>query len=525
MTSKKARAKRGNFSLEAVKGRLRLIAPAKYSPTGMQKRISLEMDDTPENRGEAEKIIKRIHAYIEIGNYEPEKLHEYILGKSEKIAKTPSSIPAKVLSLDELWSLYVAHKSKNWAQTSIGAVIMTVGSHINKLTTKKLSDALKIESELSHLSCSTQYRVLTYISACCNWAVHSQLISHNPFWAIVNGLKPPNSDYDPDPFTREEMERIIKAYEEHPRYSYLAPLVIFLFLTGCRTGEGVALRWKNVTEKYIYFRESLSLVRGKHICKEGTKTEAERVFPRINPRLNQLLEQLKPEKVNPDDFVFQTPRGGHISRKIFSYSWYGGKKNKYFYQGIVSKLASKTQAQGGIDHYRCPYSTRHTFITLALETMAAKKLLTPSDVSQLAKYVGNSSTMIYEHYLGRSSNEQLVNIDIDDYSRLPQTSVDGSPSDNELLRQLAQANQRIAELTELVQTLTLSQKLPAPVEPTSKPQLPSSSSEETEPSPKTNKKAVSQKLPKTEPSEPEFEQLALFAFLEEIVNSGDEIEQ
>jgi integrase len=526
MSTKKARAKNGNLSWESVKKRLRLIVPAPYSPNGRQKRISLRRDDTPENRGEAEKIITRIHLDIEDGEYNPEKLHEYIFRKPKKIAKTPPSISVKEPSLDELWSRYVAHKSKNWAQTSIQIIGKRIGSHINKLTTKKLSDALQIESELSHLSYSVKYKVLTYISACCKWAVNSQLISHNPFLVIVDGLKPPKSAHDPDPFTREEMERIIVAYEKHPRYSYLAPFVKFLFFTGCRTGEGVALQWKNVTDKYIYFRASISSVGAKHIYREGTKTEACREFPRVNQNLNKLLEQLKPEKVNPDDFVFQEPTGGHILYSAFYVSWFGNKRKKKFYKGIVSTLESKTEAEGGIDHYRSPYSTRHTFITLALETMAAKRLLTPSDVSQLAKYVGNSPTMIYEHYLGRSGNEQLVNIDIDGTgSPPPQTSVDGSPNNNELGRQLAVANQAIAEQTEQQQTSALSQKLPTPVEPTSNPESPSSSPEETVSSLKANKKDVSRKSLKTEPSEPEFKQLALLGILEGMVNSGNGIEE
>ncbi len=514
-----SKAKRGHFGCEEFKGWLRLTVPAKHSPTGSQKRISLQMDDTPENRAEAQRIIKRIHAHIEIGDYDPEKLHEYIFGKPEKTAKTPQSTPTKEPSLDELWSRYVAQKSKNWSQTYIASSISTVGSHINKLTTKRLSDALQIEFELSHLSSSSRYRVLTFISACCNWAVHSQIILHNPFWAIVDGLKPPNSDHDPDPFTRKEMERIIEAFKNHPRYSYLAPLVAFLFLTGCRTGEAVGLRWKNVTDKYIIFCQSISMARGKHIYREGTKTVPRREFPRINPRLNQLLEQLKPENVNPDDFVFQNPSGGHINRNNFYYSWHGGKDKEYFSKGIVSKLASKTEEEGGIDHYRCPYSTRHTFITLSLETMAEKKFLGPSEISQLAKYVGNSAAMIYKHYLGRSGNEELVNIDID--SPPPQTSENGQPSVDELLAQLAVANQRIAELSER-QTLTPSVHEPAPVEPISMPKPPSSEPSETVPSLKANKKIGSRRKSKTEPSDPRFEQLALLEVLTQMVNPDGE---
>jgi integrase len=445
MSTKKRRATRGSFSWETVTGRLRLVVPAKYSPTGKQKRIALQMNDTLENRGEADKIIKRIHAHIrDIEDYDPQKLDEYIWGKPEETANKPPPPQAEEPQLHELWELYVLHKSLNWAPTTLESVIKVVGSHIARLTTKKLSDALQIHSELSHLSYPARYRTLCRISACCKWAVQSQLISHNPFWVIVDGLKPPNTDTNPDPFTWKEMKRIIEAYETHHGYSYFAPFVRFLFLTGCRTGEAVALRWKNVTEKSIIFCENIAVARGKHIYSNSTKTGKNREFPRNeNSALDKLLKQLKSETVNPDDFVFQQPGGGHINRNLFYHSWHGEKSKKRgrFYQGIVSKLASKTEAEGGIDHYRCPYSTRHTFITLALESMAKKKNLSPGDISQLAKYVGNSLAMIYEHYLGRSGNEELVNLDFDSPS--PQAPEDGKPSQDELLAQLAAANQRI----------------------------------------------------------------------------------
>jgi hypothetical protein len=338
---------------------------------------------------------------------------------------------------------------------------------------------------------------------------------------IVDGLKSPNTDTNPDPFTREEMNRIIEAYETHHGYSYFAPFVRFLFLTGCRTGEAVALRWKNVTEKFIIFCENIAVVRGKHIYLNSTKTGKDREFPRNKDSdLDKLLKQLKPETVNPDDFVFQQPGGGHINRRIFSYSWYGSKskyKNRsHFFPGIVSKLASKTEAEGGIDHYRCPYSTRHTFITLALEK---NKSISHSDISQLAKYVGNSPPMIYGHYLGRSGNEELVNLDFDSPS--PQAPEDGKPSLDELRAQLATANQHINGLTSLVQTLTSSQKLPAPVEPDSEPELPVPTPSQTAPPAPTQPKGKPASQNRR-PTKKEYEQFPLFALLEEMVNPKEE---
>jgi hypothetical protein len=150
-----------------------------------------------------------------------------------------------------------------------------------------------------------------------------------------------------------------------------------------------------------------------------------------------------------------------------------------------------------------------------------EKPISHSDISQLARYVGNSPAMIFEHYLGRSGNEKLVNTEFDSPS--PQASEDGKPSLDELRAQLATANQRINELTSLVQTLTSSQKLPAPVEPASEPELPLPTPSKTAPPPppQPNGKALFQKWHPTKPAE-EYEQLALFMSLEEMVNPKEE---
>jgi integrase len=45
-------------------------------------------------------------------------------------------------------------------------------------------------------------------------------------------------------FMTDERESIIAAFQ-NSRYSYLVPVILFLFLTGCRPGEAAELRWKD----------------------------------------------------------------------------------------------------------------------------------------------------------------------------------------------------------------------------------------------------------------------------------------
>jgi len=59
--------------------------------------------------------------------------------------------------------------------------IMRVKNQISKLPTKLLDDAIEIRDYLTdNFSLNTAKRIITNISACCDWAIDSKLIENNP---------------------------------------------------------------------------------------------------------------------------------------------------------------------------------------------------------------------------------------------------------------------------------------------------------------------------------------------------------
>jgi integrase len=270
-------------------------------------------------------------------------------------------------------------------------------NHIKALPTKDLTQAIAIRDHLlTQLSPNAAKRVITYISACCKWAVGSGLIKDNPFAGMSEEIKLPKHDSDAiDPFSREEMNTIIKAFEDtRPHY---APFVKFLFWTGCRTGEAIALQWKHINSDctQITFCESYDSALG---IRKGTKTGKSRKFP-CNSQVRQLLLSIRPVNPSPDDSVFTSPTGGTMNNTRFSNQvWKGGRVGKKHYKGVIQQL----MAEGKIDRYRCPYNTRHTFITL----MLAEGLT----VSTVAKLVGNSPEIILKHYAGNTVPLELPSI-------------------------------------------------------------------------------------------------------------------
>jgi len=144
-----------------------------------------------------------------------------------------------------------------------------------------------------------------------------------------------------------------------------------MFSTGCRPSEALGLEWTHIKSDRIRFEQALSVSTSGLTISKGLKTQSRRDFP-INNKLKILLENI-PKKGN---LVFPSPKGGFISFHNYS-----------------QRAWDKTLEKAGIER-KNPYQTRHTFITLALQNG-----LTPQDV---AKLVGTSPKMIFEHYAGVS---------------------------------------------------------------------------------------------------------------------------
>jgi integrase len=144
----------------------------------------------------------------------------------------------------------------------------------------------------------------------------SQLITHNPFQGMASDIKIPKGKFenaDINPFSLDERNKIIEAFKNDRYYKHYAPLIEFLFMTGCRPSEAVALQWKYISEDFQTIKFEQAVVESENglICKKGLKTQKKRYFP-ANSKLAEFLKSIKPEKVTGDTKVFPSPEGGWI---------------------------------------------------------------------------------------------------------------------------------------------------------------------------------------------------------------------
>ena len=377
---KRRKAAKGTVRIKNSRGWLQLV----FTFNGRRRYLSLGVEDSKSARSLAQMKAKKIELDILSGNFD-ETLAKYKYGTAGNAAESQKP------SLAELWDKFVDFKRPQCSPNTMRTMYLTFTNYVKQLPTHDLDRASEIRDYVvENFPLNSGKRLITRFSACCKWAMKSGLIAEDPFSGMATEIKLPKAKKiagfnQINPFSLEERNAIIHAIETDQfrpassafSHSQYAPIVKFLFFTGCRSSEASALQWKNVSEdcKQITFDQAIILTDNGRRIRKGLKTQASRVFP-CNESLKNLLLSIRPESAKPRDLVFPSPGGKPINLGNFrGRTW-------------------KTVLAGLEIPYRKLYQTRHTFITHALET---GKL----DAKDVARLVGNSPEVIYQHYAGQ----------------------------------------------------------------------------------------------------------------------------
>jgi integrase len=375
------RTSKGSVAILCSNNRLQL----RFNYGGKRHYLSLGLPDTKVNRKAAElkvQIIERDIAYGEVDL----TLQKYKPQNSLEAIRLEGLEP----DLRDLWGKWVDYRKPQLEAKTL-EWFSTMGNHIHRMPVYTLDQSHQIRDWIvGNIAADMGKRLLTRINACCKWALKTGLIAQNPFEGMAAEIKltkAQNTDhFKIDPFACEEQEAIINAFEAHRYHKIYAPLVRFLFLTGCRPSEALGLKWRHVDDDKILFKEAVVYANSKPTAKGSTKTGKDRFFP-INKTLGLFLNSIKPEKAKSDGLLFNID-GKPMNYSLFWRAWHGRKSGKKRYVGVVTSLAEK----GQIKRYRHPYQCRHTFITQCLEAGVP--------IPQVAKWVGNSPAIIMQHYAG-----------------------------------------------------------------------------------------------------------------------------
>lgn len=381
---RRRKASKGTVQIKNSNGRLQLV----FTYGGKRRYLSLGFEDSPETRGLAQMKASQIRLDLISGNFD-ESMEKYKPQSVLSVIEPESSDATAEPSLGVLWEKFVEYKSHQCSPNTMYYVYGTYTRYLERMPTQELSKATEIRDfSLKTIPVESCKRFLIRLNACCRWAVQSGMISENPFEGMAQEIKPPKSqktdeEVNIQPFSSNERDTILEAIQKNTfcnkhsgyKHSFYYGYVKFLFMTGCRPSEAIALQWKHISKdlRTISFEQAVISTQSGQEIRKGLKTQEKRRFP-CNNTVQQLLQQIKPADTDAENFIFSGYSGGTLNTPSF---------RKTVWKPILE----------GLDiEYRKPYQTRHTFITLALENGL--------DAKDVARLVGNSPEVIYRHYAG-----------------------------------------------------------------------------------------------------------------------------
>ena len=330
----------------------------------------------------AEKVASNIKTDILAGYFDP------TLDKYKPEVKQPNNIvsinKAVALNLKELWEQYKLVKQASVAETTKKSIWRDVDRMLGKLTPNDLkyeNACVLVNRLLSFYSAGTLERLLIEIEACSNWAFENNLI-HTHIWRKLRKQLPERakSNRSKKAYSKQEIDFIIQAFRENWycniksafKDSWYADFIEFLFLTGCRPEDAIALTWDCIKEKVIVFDKAFS----KGVLK-STKNNKARLFP-ITPQIRILLNRrLEYVSSIPSKLVFPSQKGNRINLKDFT-------------QRYTKRIVESLVSEGKVKQYLPTYNLRNTSITHYLRQGV--------DIATIAALMETSEEMINEHY-------------------------------------------------------------------------------------------------------------------------------
>ncbi len=330
---------------------------------------------TPANIKHAHRVAIEIrdkirHGAFVLGDYFPDEVPVVAAGTT---VAAQLNVWLTTARIEESTRAGYASAIKFWKEAASDEVLTPLGSRT--LQSLKHSHVLTAVASRPDLSGKTINNYVSVLREALDLAVADKLLPDNPAGAVKRA---PHQKGPPDPFSREEAEKIISTLAQaHP--GQVTNLVEFWFWTGMRTSEIFGLRWTSVDLASSHVLVSEALVRG--LRKDSTKTNVARKVQLNSRAMAALLRQQAHTRVG-GDAVFMDPRYGE--------SWSDERAfRRSFWTPTLKRLGIR---------YRRPYNMRHTYATAML--------MAGMNAAYCAKQLGHSVEMFHRTYSKWLDGEQ-----------------------------------------------------------------------------------------------------------------------
>lgn len=269
--------------------------------------------------------------------------------------------------LKDAWSQFKAERAITLCPTSLVADYRQVEKWINRCPVVHLEDGRQVMTwVLGEKPVKSSRRVAMYIKSLYRWASNEDigLLQKNPI-SSFRMPKPPQEDEDIIVIPQTETAIVLLALNSKPTRNGAkwGDYAEFMLQTAMRTGEVRALKWTDIKDDKVLVHSNYTLTHG---LKNSTKTNRKRWVP-LNARCKEILEST-----------------AKVSEYIFPW-------NRYAFQSYFYDRMKELHSAGLTEHRYRPYDLRHTAISRWIEAEIP--------VAQAAKWAGNSSEVIWKHYV------------------------------------------------------------------------------------------------------------------------------
>jgi integrase len=355
------RAPKGTVSIESVGTQIGL----RFRYGGVQRRIPIG-PDTPSMRLSAQKMAAIVAGDIASNNFDT------TLKKYQAQEVRPG---VKVV---ELYDRYLQWKFGDGRRADKHKALI---GHLKREFRSDAAESIDEDDALEFLegmecAVSTQSAYRTILRECWREVGRKLGLKDNP-WDLVT-LPKDEEQKEADPFDEAEVVAILEAFERTNYEGYVRGLLG----TGARPGEVSALTWGDVDFK----KEEVSIVKAwsdRRLTIGPTKTKRRRKIPLEEGLKEYLLEQWN-EEVEPEDILFPSPTGKHISAKLFL---------KRHWIPALARIGVR---------YRPTYNTRHS--------TWSHNIAEGMPIAEAAKLAGNRPETMVRRYLGSVSKTKMKNL-------------------------------------------------------------------------------------------------------------------
>jgi integrase len=228
------------------------------------------------------------------------------------------------------------------------------------------------------LSVSTVRRIRNALSGSFKRAMKDRTIRINPS-SGAKVSKGTDSKAKPKPYSHGEIDLLLGAFKDNKHY----PLVLFLAMTGCRSGEAAGLKWTDIN---LQNRKALirrTIARGKVV---GTTKNGKERSVDLTRELVSVLAESKLRSTSKTGWVFQNTTGGFLNMDRF--------RERTWHPTLETAGLRRTNLHG----------LRHSY--------ASRLINITKDIFYTSRQLGHASIKItadtYGHLLDTDSENRIV---------------------------------------------------------------------------------------------------------------------